>query len=128
MFPVVVFFLCMLWKMKLFVEDFFATMQTAVVIFDMKDNDHLMYPGIESHHFRAVSPVFIPFFSLPILNDAIFVTDFTAAFQSTMFIFSKQMDINLLSHGIANKSYLVYASCIYLVYFLIIIQIKKCSH
>ena len=104
--------------MKFFVKDFCETVQARVFIFGMQVDNDVLYHGIANQLSLAYSSLYLSdFLSFHTLNDEIFVKDFCETVQARVFIFSMQVDNDVLYHGIANQPTPAYSS-LYLSIFL----------
>ena len=89
---------------EIFVKDFCETVQARVFIFVMQVDNDVLYRGIANQPSPAYSSLYLSdFLSFHFLNDEIFVKDFCETVQARVFIFSMQVDNDVLYRGIANK-------------------------
>ena len=97
--------------MKFFVKDFCETVQARVVIFGMQVDNDVLYRGIANQLSPAYSSLYLSnFLSFHTLNDEIFVKGFSKIVQARVFIFSMQVDNDVLYRGIANQPSPAYSS------------------
>ena len=92
--------------MKLFVKDFFETVQARVIIFDMQFDNDVLYRGITNKPSPFYSSLYLSdFLSIHILNNEIFrhVKDFCETVQARIVIFGMQVDNDVLYCRTANK-------------------------
>ena len=90
--------------MKFFVKDFSETVQARVVIFGEQVGNDVLYRGIANEPSPAYSSLYLSdFLSFHILNDEIFVKEFSEIVQARVFIFGMQVDNDVLYRGIANQ-------------------------
>ena len=113
-----IFFLSILLMMKFFVKDFCETMKARVFIFGMQVDSDVLYRGIVNQPSPAYFSLYLSdFLSFQTLNYEIFVKDFSETVQARVFIFSMQVDNDVLYDGIANQPSPAYSS-LYLSIFL----------
>ena len=111
--------------MKFFVKDFCETVQARVVILGMQVDNDVLYRGIGNQPSPAYSSLYLSdFLSFHILNDEIFVTDFSETVQARVVILGMQVDNDVLYRGIANQASSAYSS-LYLSIFLSLYIFRK---
>ena len=101
---------------EIFVKDFCENVQARVFIFGMQVDNDVLYHGIANQPSSAYSSLYLSnFLSFHTLNDEIFVKDFSETVQARVFIFSMQVDNDVLYRG--NQPSSTYSS-LYLSIFL----------
>ena len=103
--------------MKFFVKDFCETVQARVFIFGMQVDNDALYRGIANQPSAYSSLYLSNFLSFHTLNDEIFVKGCSETVQARVFIFSMQVDNDVLYRGIVNQPTPAYSS-LYLSIFL----------
>ena len=90
-------------KNEIFAKDFSTTLLAKILIFGMQVDDNLFYDEIENQPSPAYSFLYLSIFlSSHILNNEIFVTDFSATLQAGIAIFGIWVDDDLFYSEIQN--------------------------
>ena len=115
--------------MKFFVKDFSKTVQARVFIFGMQVDNDVLYCGIANQPSPNYSSLYLSnFLSFHTLYDEIFVKDFCKTVQARVFIFSEQVDNDVLYREIANQPSPAYSSLYFSIFLSLYIFRQRYLH